>query len=159
MTTLSDLDGTKWTGSCELWLDPLGNEAICSDATLSVEGQTVHYTWSHEGKDHQGRLTLTDDGLEFTDTWHQLAVDPRASHHPGLEFTDTWHQPEVMACPRIDGARGLFQAEGTYGPDNDWGWRLGVFSRTPSGELVVQMTNITPWGEEARAVRIVGRPQ
>ena len=138
MTTLSDLDGTKWTGSCELWLDPLGNEAICSDATLSVEGQTVHYTWSHEGKDHQGRLTLTDDGLEFT---------------------DTWHQPEVMACPRIDGARGLFQAEGTYGPDNDWGWRLGVFSRTPSGELVVQMTNITPWGEEARAVRIVGRPQ
>jgi hypothetical protein len=28
-------------------------------------------------------------------------------------------------------------------------------SERPSGELVLQMTNVAPWGEEQRAVRMV----
>jgi hypothetical protein len=31
---------------------------------------------------------------------------------------------------------------------------MGLVLRPPAGELVLQMTNITPWGEEARAVRM-----
>ena len=40
------------------------------------------------------------------------------------------------------------------GEGPDWGWRTSVAQR-PSGELVLQMTNIAPWGERARAVRMV----
>lgn len=131
---LSEIAGTTWAGSAELWLDPMGNEAIRSDCTMSVEGEVVRYTWSHEGKDHQGSITLREHGADFT---------------------DTWHQPEPMKCVRVLEGQGLLQVQGRYGPDADWGWRIGVALR-PSGELVLQMTNITSWGEEGRAVRMVG---
>jgi hypothetical protein len=35
-TTLRDLEGTRWTGRAELWLDPAGNDAIPSDCALEV---------------------------------------------------------------------------------------------------------------------------
>jgi hypothetical protein len=59
-----------------------------------------------------------------------------------------------MKCRRLSEARGLFQIQGEYGPDADWGWRTALSLRTPTDELVLQMTNIAPWGEEARAVRM-----
>lgn len=133
MSSIADLEGTKWKGSCELWLDPLGNEAIRSDCTMRIEGGALHYTWSHEGKAHEGRLT------------------PRGDE---VEFVDTWHQPEPMKCRRLRDVGGIFQAQGAYGPEADWGWRTALCLRAPTGELVVQMTNITPWGEEGRAVRM-----
>ncbi|HEY6562117.1 MAG TPA: hypothetical protein VI072_32845 [Polyangiaceae bacterium] len=133
MRTLSDLVGTHWKGTAELWLDPLGNDGLRSDCTLSVEGTLVRYTWSHEGKPHEGRVTL---------------------HSGGAEFTDTWHQPEPTQCLPVPAALGLFQVQYDYGPAMDWHWRIGLSLR-PTGELVVQMTNITPWGEEGRAVRMI----
>lgn len=136
MAKLTDLDGTKWAGSSELWLDPLGDEAMRSDCTISVEGPVVRYTWTHEGKAHEGRVTLNEDGADFT---------------------DTWHQPQPMRCRPVAGAGGLFQVQGAYGPDADWGWRIGASLRPGDGELVLQMTNIAPWGEEVRAVRLVGK--
>lgn len=136
MTALSDLQGTHWTGSAELWLDPLGNDVQRCDCTLSVEAGVVRYTWSHEGKAHAGSVTLRADGADFT---------------------DTWHQPEPMPCRLVADGLGLFQVEGRYGPEADWRWRIGLSLRAPSGELVLQMTNIAPWGEEGRAVRMVGQ--
>lgn len=133
MTTLTDLAGTRWKGRGELWLDPLGDEVVRSDCTISVSADGIRYTWSHEGKPHQGSVTLSADGAEFTDTFHQR---------------------EPMRCVRIPDAWGLFQVVGTYGPDSDWGWRIGLSLREPTGELVLQMTNVAPWGEEARAVRM-----
>lgn len=133
MGALSELRGTKWKGSNELWLDPLGNDVIEGDATIAVEGDVVRYTWSHEGKTNEG------------------SISPREG---GADFQDTWHQPEPMPCKTVPGAKGLFQVQGVWGPDADWGWRIGLCSR-PTGELVLQMTNITPWGEEARAVRMI----
>jgi hypothetical protein len=44
--------------------------------------------------------------------------------------------------------------EGVWGPERDWGWRIGLYLR-PTDELALQMTVITPWGEEGRAVRMV----
>ena len=73
----------------------------------------------------------------------------------GADFTDTWHQPSVMPCSHVPGAGGIFQVRGSYGPDAEWGWRIGLGLRAPTGELVLQMTNVAPWGEEARAVRMV----
>lgn len=133
MGALSELSGTRWTGAAELWLDPLGDQSIRSDCSIAVEPSAVRYTWSHDGEEHAGSITLSEDGGDFT---------------------DTFHQPEAMRCVDVPGAWGLFQICGTYGPDSDWGWRIGLSLRSPTGELVLQMTNVAPWGEEVRAVRM-----
>ncbi|HEY3499888.1 MAG TPA: hypothetical protein VGK73_34595 [Polyangiaceae bacterium] len=133
MHTLSDLHGTQWTGTQELWLDPLGNRATECACTISVEPGVVRYTWSHEGKAHTGSITLRNDGADFI---------------------DTWHQPEPMRCRSIPGAWGLFQVEGEYGLQLNWRWRTGLSLREPTNELILQMTNVAPWGEEVRAVRM-----
>lgn len=133
MNPLDSLQGTGWAGTKELWLDPLGNEATTCPCTMQVDGNVIRYTWTYEGKTQEGSVTL---------------------HKEVADFTDTWHQAGVMHCRLLDRAGGLFQVQGTYGPDHDWGWRIGV-SQRPSGELVMQMTNVAPWGEEGRAVRVV----
>lgn len=138
MDTLSELKGTQWEGAAELWLDPLGDEVQCSDCTISVDAGVVRYTWSYKGEAHQGSLSLNDDGVDFT---------------------DTWHQPKPLKCRAVVDAWGLLSVQGTYGPDADWGWRIGLFLRAPTGQLVLQMTNIAPWGEEARAVRMICKRQ
>jgi hypothetical protein len=137
LRTLAQLSGTSWSGSAELWLDPLGDEASRSECTISVDDATVRYTWSHESEPHEGSVTL---------------------HDGGAEFIDTWHQPEPMTCLPVLGSQWLFQVQGAYGPDRDWGWLIGLSLRAPTGELVLQMTNIAPWGEEARAVRMTCSP-
>ncbi len=134
MNPLSDIDGTHWAGTAELWLDPLGDDVVRSDCTISIDGHVVRYTWSYEGEAHLGSITLSDEGAEFK---------------------DSWHQPEPMTCRSLGDASGMFQVQGLYGPESDWGWRTGLSLRTPTGELVLQMTNIAPWGEEVRAVRMI----
>lgn len=133
MALLSELEGTSWTGTAELWLDPLGDQAAKSDCTISVERYGLRYTWSHEGESHEGAITLRDGGAGFA---------------------DTFHQPQEMPCRSLAGVPGLFQVQGDYGPESEWGWRIGLSLRAPTDQLVLQMTNIAPWGEEARAVRM-----
>ena len=132
MDTLASFAGTRWRGKNELWLDPLGNEAITSECTLSVEADELSYEWEYEGRKQQGQLTLTEDGANFV---------------------DSFHSETTMACRSLTGARGLLQVEGTYGPDGGWGWRIALYYRAPLSQMVLQMTNIAPWGEETRAVR------
>ena len=133
MRSLTEFDGTEWAGQAELWLDPLGDDVTRSECKASVAGNVLRYTWRHGGVDQEGRVELGAGGAEFV---------------------DSWHQPEPMACRDVADAGGLFQVQGAYGPDGDWGWRIALSLRAPTGELVLQMTNIAPWGEEARAVRM-----
>ncbi len=135
-TALKDLEGTSWAGRGELWADPLGDQAEVSDVAIEVKAEGLEYSWSYRGKPQRGSVTLTPEGAHFQ---------------------DSWHQPEVpMRCHSAPRSRALVDVMGSYGPDNNWGWRVIVSLRTPTGELVLQMTNIAPWGEEARAVRMVG---
>ena len=85
------------------------------------------YSYVVRLKPHEGSLTVTD---------------------AGADFTDTWHQPTNMPCLRAGRGRALLEVSGTYGAGAgpDWGWTTKIALR-PSGELVIQMTNITPWGE------------
>ena len=133
-TELEKLVGTNWTGTGELWLDPLGNEAHRYECTLAIAADSLRYTWSYEGKAHEGVITPRDGAVTWSDSWHQqTAVE-------GRELRDAW---------------GLLTYHYTYaagGPD--WGWRT-TLSQRPTDELVIQMTNITPWGEEGRAVRMI----
>lgn len=139
MKSLNELSNTNWTGKAELWLDPLGNEADHSDCTISIGDGEVNYTWSHKDNSHKGSVKLRDGGAEFT---------------------DTFHSPTAMSFEDVPNSWGLLNLFGTYaaGGGPDWGWRIQLCCRTPSGQLVLQMTNITPWGEEGRAVRMVCSP-
>jgi len=134
MTTLPELDGTDWAGTAELWLDPLGDEVVRSDCAVQLGADGLRYTWSHDGEKHRGAITAA----------------PGAS-----SFTDSFHSPQPMACRDVADAWGLLQIQAEYGEASDWRWRIGVSYRTPTEQLVVQMTNVAPWGEEARAVRMV----
>jgi hypothetical protein len=135
VSALDELAGTHWAGQAELWLDEHGNEALMSDAVLDVSSDAVEYRWSYEGKPQNGRLALRPGGADFTDTFHSQAV---------------------MPCVARAGALALVDITGRYacGDGTDWAWRITLAHR-PSGELVLQMTNVAPWGEEYRAVRMV----
>lgn len=133
-TTLQDLVGSRWQGESELWLDPMGNEAQVSPCTMAIDDGIVRYTWAYEGTPHEGSYQLREHGADFTDTWHSRAV---------------------MPCAAVDGW-GLMNVAGTYaaGDGPPWGWR-STLSLRPTGELILQMTNVTPWGEDGRAVRMI----
>lgn len=134
---LRELVNTQWVGRGELWLDPLGNEADVCECRIEIAEGVIHYHWSYEGKPQTGKLALRDDGADFS---------------------DSWHSPTPVACVAVPNQWSLVSVLGTYpAPDGpDWGWRISVAHR-PSDELVLQMTNVTPWGEEGRAVRMICR--
>jgi len=134
----SEVQGIKWSGSGELWLDPQGNNVDLYDCTLSIEADVLHYTWLYKGQSNSGSFTFNGSGA----TW-----------------IDTWHQPTPATCQDVTAAWGLFTVEHEYRvPSNpNWGWRSKL-SKRPNGDLVLQMTNIAPWGEEGRAVRMVFTP-
>jgi hypothetical protein len=127
---LTELAGTEWKGNAELWLDPEGNTVFRSQCTLRIQADAIDYTWSHEDQNQQGRLAVSESGANWV---------------------DSWHQPDRAACAHVPRA-GLFTVQHTYGPG--WGWRT-TLSERPDGDLVLQMTNLAPWGEEGRAVRMV----
>ncbi|MDX1626968.1 MAG: hypothetical protein R3323_10675 [Wenzhouxiangellaceae bacterium] len=126
---------TEWAGSAELWLDPAGDKAEVSDASLQVAPSRIDYTWSFRGKDQEGEIVLGEEGLRWR---------------------DSWHQPEPVRLEPVRDHGALLAGEYSYsaptGPD--WHWRVKLAQR-PDGTLVLQMTNIAPWGEEVRAVRMV----
>jgi len=134
--TLLDLAGSQWAGQAELWLDPAGDQAQRCPCTVRVETDAVVYAWSYEGKPQAGRLSLREGGADFS---------------------DTWHSPTAMRCTGAPAPWCLVDMLGTYAAGGeDWGWRI-TLSLRPAGELVLQMTNVAPWGEEGRAVRMVCR--
>ena len=102
------------------------------DCALWTEKDALRYTWSYEGQPQEGRFTFEADGASWT---------------------DSWHQPEPARCVAVPEAWGLFTVTYTYEvPSNPpWGWRT-TLSERPDGNLVLQMTNLAPWGEEGRAV-------
>ena len=130
---LADLSGTKWSGSGELWLDPLGNEVAECEVTGEFTAETFTYQWSYEGEAQEGSFAFRDGSA----TW-----------------TDTWHQKNPVECAAMADEWGLITVQHDYStPYGEWRWR-SKFARRPDGSLIVQMTNIAPWGEEGRAVRM-----
>ena len=67
----SEVQGIKWSGSGELWLDPLGNNVDLYDCTLSIEADVLHYTWLYQGQTNSGSFTFNGSGATWIDTWHQ----------------------------------------------------------------------------------------
>lgn len=132
---LEKLAGTKWKGKGELWLDPEGNSAEIYDCALIIENDAINYSWQYEEETKNGQFTFDETGAIWVDSWHQQIA---------------------VKCSYVPEAWGIFTVSNEYEvPDNpNWRWRSKLSER-PDGVLVLQMTNITPWGEEARAVRMV----
>jgi hypothetical protein len=130
---------SRWSGPAELWVDPMGNQASTSDATLTLEADGFRYTWSYEGKAQSGEFRMGD---------------------AGARWRDSWHQPEFVELSPSHDDRSLMAMEYSYpaGSGPDWGWRIRLTQR-PDSTLVLAMTNIAPWGEAARAVRMVFSPE
>jgi hypothetical protein len=131
---LRELIGSRWQGKG----DPMGNEVTVYPCSIAIEDGVVRYTWEYEGKTHAGSYVL------------------QAGNAGGADFTDCWHSPDAIACAALPGGWGLMSVEGTYaaGHGPRWGWRSTLPVR-PSGELVLQMTNVAPSGEHGRAVRMI----
>ncbi|MEM6252559.1 MAG: hypothetical protein AAF821_06505 [Cyanobacteria bacterium P01_D01_bin.156] len=132
---LNDFQETKWKGTAELWLDPAGNNADVSECTLQIEANVLSYTWVYEDEIKTGSFTF---------------------HESSATWVDSWHQKTPVQCLDLAEAWGLFTVHYSYGDPSGppWGWRSKL-SKRPDGSLVLQMTNIAPWGEEGRAVRMV----
>ncbi len=132
---LTELDGTNWTGQGELWLDPEGNKADVYDCQLQVKNDVISYSWTYEGEAKKGNFTFNENGAIWV---------------------DSWHQPTAANCINVAGTWGLFTVKYTYEVPShpNWGWQNKLTER-PDGTLVLQMTNIAPWGEEGRAVRMI----
>ena len=95
----------------------------------------IYYSWFYENETRKGSFRFNESGAIWV---------------------DSWHQPKSVQCLNVPEAGGIFTVSHTYDvPDNpSWGWQSKLSER-PDGSLVLQMTNITPWGEEGRAVRMV----
>ena len=144
---LQRIAGT-WTGSYQLWLDP---DAPPVESTTRLEiavnasGRyaTLAYGWSHDGRNCDGVLVvaLNGKGRSATASW-----------------VDTFHMSDAFMVsrgtvngPRVD-VRGSYAAP----PGPDWGWRT-VVEADAHDALRVMMFNVTPDGQEARAVEAVYR--
>lgn len=127
--------GTKWKGKGELWLDPDDHSPELYDCELTIESNAIRYSWLYENETKNGNFTFNEDGA----VWE-----------------DSWHQKNAVQCNNVSNAWGIFTISHEYEvPDSpSWGWR-SMLSERPDGSLVLQMTNITSWGEEGRAVRMV----
>lgn len=146
--TLTDMVG-DWTGENKLWFMPNTpvHESPTTASIRTVAGGrylVVDYTWSHEGKPHDGhmlvRLTGEPDATDiaWVDSFHQSASILRLA---GLEKS-----------PTVVSARGSYPAP--TGPD--WGWKIAI-SAEAKDRFAFRMWNIMPDGPEMLAVEAVYR--
>ena len=132
---LAPIQGS-WTGTNDLWfLKP--DKPRRSDATVTVEGEVITYTWSYKGKPQQGTLQLTgqEDAVEAT-------------------WTDTWHCPKPMTLQGT-ASEERTEVSGHYSVPigKDWGWRIELGME--GDQLVMRMYNIWPKGKEQKAVELL----
>ena len=127
----------RYAGSNWLWFeDP--NQPEQSATKLEVAANQIRYTWQYRGAPQSGVMEFAFDGDAATATW-----------------TDTWHAKEAIVCPGRQTADRI-EVVGTYGPG--WTWRTEVTLASPD-ELLVEMFNISPKGEEQIAVRMSAQRQ
>jgi len=136
----------EWAGTYKLWFEPdkLAGESTQRGSIRSIAGGRFllhEYEGSFDGEPFSGVAILghhIDDG-----TWESAWVD---SFHTGTAII-------FSASPSGDER---FSALGSYGDGQGgprWGWRTEL-EQPDADTLVITMFNITPNGDEAKAVEI-----
>lgn len=132
----------KWRGTTSTWFDPLKPpEESPTDARveLLLGGRFVRLTYASSvmGARHAGEMTLGYADEHFTIAW----ID---SFHTGSAITP------LVGEPRKDAISCL----GSYAAGTEtWGWRIAV-SITDKGALLVEEWNLSPAGQEDRAIEM-----
>lgn len=125
----------RYTGTNRLWLNTDAPPEESASTAELADGELT-YTWSFRGKESRGVLSFGDGRAHWVDSFHQATgIELEAVPSFGALFAGAYAYPAGDGSP-------------------DWSWRI-VLSRRPSGELVLQMTNLPPWGEQDRAVELV----
>jgi hypothetical protein len=144
----------EWEGSYKLWFEPdkLAGESTQRGSIRSVLGGRF-LLHEYEGRfddDPFAGVALYGYHID-KDAWESAWVD---SFHDGtaimFQSASASDRPatDKPAFDRYFAARGSY-GDGQGGPD--WGWRTEI-AQPSDDELVITMYNITPQGEEAKAV-------
>lgn len=135
----------RWRGVNRLWLSPEEPPSE-SGVTASMELPAgprflaLRYGWELDGRPQAGLLLLGPGAAE---------------DEVEAAWIDSFHQSGRMMPCRGRAGGGNLSVTGTYPapPGPDWGWRLEL--RAPGeDDCELVMTNISPDGEEALAVRM-----
>jgi hypothetical protein len=131
----------QWRGQSTLYLDPEG-EGDTQPSSVEVrpaangKALLVEYEWQVDDAKERGSLLIERDPKQ-----------------PGFRaaWVDSWHQNRTMMIlagetPDAVDMYGRYQAEGWP----EWGWRIRL--EAAGDELRLLMWNITPEGQEGRAV-------
>jgi hypothetical protein len=140
--TLRNMVG-RWSGPTQTWLDPSAapdesRTEVTVESLLGGRWIRIDYQSTVQGKPHAGQMIVGfhKDAKAFEIAW----VD---SFHTGTSMMLS------TGAPRPDGAVSVV---GSYGAGNErWGWRT-VLRQTQPDELVFEAYNISPAGQEDRAV-------
>lgn len=136
----------RWSGPTRTWFDPAApafesTTAATIEALLGGRWVRIGYEGAVPGKPHAGQMILGfhNDAGEFEMAW----LD---SFHTGTS---------MMLCTGKPGTDGTLSVLGSYaaGPER-WGWRT-VIRKTGPDQIVIEAFNISPAGEEDRAIETV----
>lgn len=136
----------EWEGRYRLWFEPdqLASESTQRGSLRSVlDGRFLlhEYRWEYEGK--------TLDGIAL----YGYHIDARAWESA---YVDSFHTGTSILFSTAPADAAHFAALGHYGDGQggpDWGWRTEI-EQPDDDHLVITMYNITPGGEEAKAVEV-----
>lgn len=136
----------RWSGKAKTWFEP-GVLADSSEWKGSLRIALKGFSFVHEyrskvlGRPHRGIAVVT--------------IDPerrRVTH----AWTDTFHMHAELMFSEGEWSGKGFSVLGSYpaGDGPRWGWRT-TYELGRSGKLTLTMFNITPDGQEAKAVEAV----
>ncbi|HEX8430376.1 MAG TPA: DUF1579 family protein [Longimicrobium sp.] len=140
----------SWTGTNTLH-DPMSGKPEVTASTLTgtpvLRGTfaRVDYTWSYQDAPQEGSFLI--------------GFDPKAGTL-SIHWIDSWHNGRsVMKCAGPADESGTMTMLGSFAAPSgpDWGWRIAIEPR-PGSAIRIDMTNISPEGEEYPAVEATYSP-